>query len=148
VVDGFRSSALTALCCAKPKKVDGSDPELTKRKGGLVMPVTKSFPVSDCDAHINDPTQIWDYVPDSKKELVKNTYWRHDSGALLNGTLKVLGGAKAEFPGYNPIWIAGPQMNKKIMRENADKVADTTAAEEGSAIGVGGLRVPSQGASY
>ena len=37
--------------------------------------VTKSFPVFDCDAHINDPTKIWDYVPESKKELVRNTYW-------------------------------------------------------------------------
>ena len=28
--------------------------------------LTKSFPVFDCDAHINDPTQIWDYVPESQ----------------------------------------------------------------------------------
>ncbi|HSS08716.1 MAG TPA: amidohydrolase family protein [Acidimicrobiales bacterium] len=78
--------------------------------------LTKSFPVFDCDAHINDPTKIWDYVPDSKKELVRNTYWRDDSNAVLNGTVRVLGGGSGEFPGYNPICIAGPQMNKKIMR--------------------------------
>ena len=30
--------------------------------------LSKSFPVFDCDAHINDPTQIWDYVPESKRE--------------------------------------------------------------------------------
>ena len=78
---------------------------------------TKSFPVFDCDAHINDPTQIWDYVPESKKELVRNTYWRGDSEAWLNGTTPVMGGGNGHFQGYNPICIAGPQMNKKIMRK-------------------------------
>jgi len=47
--------------------------------------LTKSYPVFDCDAHINDPEQIWDYVPDSQKELVRNTYWRGDAEAWLNG---------------------------------------------------------------
>jgi predicted TIM-barrel fold metal-dependent hydrolase len=78
---------------------------------------TKSFPVFDCDAHINDPTQIWDYVPESKKELVRNTYWRSDSEAWLNGNQPVMGGGNGHFQGYNPICIAGPQMNKKIMRK-------------------------------
>jgi uncharacterized protein len=78
---------------------------------------TKSFPVFDCDAHINDPTQIWDYVPESQKELVRNTYWRSDSEAWLNGTQPVMGGGNGHFQGYNPICIAGPQMNKKIMRK-------------------------------
>jgi hypothetical protein len=31
--------------------------------------LVKSFAVFDCDAHINDPLRIWDYIPDSKKEL-------------------------------------------------------------------------------
>jgi len=80
--------------------------------------LTKSFPVFDCDAHINDPTQIWDYVPESKKELVRNTYWRDDSSAFLNGDQPVMGGGNGHFgAGYNPICIAGPQMNKKIMRK-------------------------------
>ena len=79
--------------------------------------LTKSFPVFDCDAHINDPTQIWDYVPESKRELVRNTYWRGESEAWLNGTQSVMGGGNGHFaPSYNPICIAGPQMNKKIMR--------------------------------
>ena len=79
--------------------------------------LTKSYPVFDCDAHINDPEQIWDYVPDSQKELVRNTYWRGDAEAWLNGDTPVMGGGNAHFPGYNPICIAGPQMNKKIMRK-------------------------------
>jgi uncharacterized protein len=78
---------------------------------------TKTFPVFDCDAHINDPTQIWDYVPESKRDLVRNTYWRSDAEAWLNGTQPVMGGGNGHFQGYNPICIAGPQMNKKIMRK-------------------------------
>lgn len=80
--------------------------------------LTKSFSVFDCDAHINDPEQIWDYVPESQKELVRQTYWRGDSEAWLNGDTAVMGGGNGHFaPGYNPICIAGPQMNKKIMRK-------------------------------
>jgi predicted TIM-barrel fold metal-dependent hydrolase len=80
--------------------------------------LTKSFPVFDCDAHINDPEQIWDYVPESKRELVRNTYWRGDAEAWLNGDTPVMGGGNGHFaPSYNPICIAGPQMNKKIMRK-------------------------------
>jgi predicted TIM-barrel fold metal-dependent hydrolase len=79
--------------------------------------LTKSFSVFDCDAHINDPVGIWDHVPESKRELVRNTYWRGDAEAWLNGTTPVMGGGNGHFPGYNPICIAGPQMNKKIMRK-------------------------------
>ena len=80
--------------------------------------LTKSFSVFDCDAHINDPERIWDYVPESKKELVRNTYWRGDAEAWLNGDTPVMGGGNGHFaPSYNPICIAGPQMNKKIMRK-------------------------------
>ena len=31
-----------------------------------MAPITKDFPVFDCDAHINDPAQIWDYVPEAQ----------------------------------------------------------------------------------
>lgn len=80
--------------------------------------LTKSFPVFDCDAHINDPEQIWDYVPASKRDLVRSTYWRGDGEAWLNGDTPVMGGGNGHFaPSYNPICIAGPQMNKKIMRK-------------------------------
>jgi hypothetical protein len=32
--------------------------------------LTKLFAVFECDAHINDPTQIWGYVPESERELI------------------------------------------------------------------------------
>lgn len=80
--------------------------------------LTKDFPVFDCDAHVNDPEAVWDYVPEAQRELVRRTYWRNDSEAWLNGRTRVIGGGNAEFaPMYNPICIAGPQMNKKIMRK-------------------------------
>src|SRR5262245_46724603 len=80
--------------------------------------LTKDFSVFDCDAHINDPEKVWEYVPESQKELVRQTYWRNDSEAWLNGDTPVMGGGNGHFaPSYNPICIAGPQMNKKIMRK-------------------------------
>lgn len=81
--------------------------------------MTKAFSVFDCDAHVNDPLVIWErYVPDSKKELVRQTYWRSDAEAFVNGATPCIGGGNEEFaPMYNPILIAGPQMNKRIMRK-------------------------------
>ena len=81
--------------------------------------LSKSYPVFDCDAHVNDPLDIWEkYVPESEKELVRATYWRDDYAAWVNGQTRTVGGGSAGFaPLYNPICIAGPQMNKKIMRK-------------------------------
>jgi predicted TIM-barrel fold metal-dependent hydrolase len=80
--------------------------------------ISKSFAVFDCDAHVNDPEQIWEYVPAAQKELVRQTYWRDDNQGWLNGTTRVMAGGSGEFGAmYNPICIAGPQMNKKIMRK-------------------------------
>ena len=80
--------------------------------------MTKSFPIFDCDAHVNDPLEIWsEYVPESQKELVHNSYWRDDTTAMTNGDQWSFGGGGGLFQGsYNPICIAGPQMNKKILR--------------------------------
>jgi predicted TIM-barrel fold metal-dependent hydrolase len=83
--------------------------------------ITKAFPVFDCDAHINDPLPIWDYVPESKKELVRQTYWRDETQAWLNGDTPVFGGGGKTGSGfgsvYNPVCIAGPQINKRLMRK-------------------------------
>lgn len=81
--------------------------------------LSKDFPVFDCDAHVNDPLEIWArYVPEAERELVRACYWRDDNQAWLNATTKVVGGGSGEFaPLYNPICIAGPQMNKKILRK-------------------------------
>src|SRR5262249_62275667 len=89
------------------------------RGGGPAMErATKSFPVFDCDAHINDPTQIWDYVPDSKRELVRNTYWRGGSEGGVHRHQPGVGGGNGAFPPpYNPICTPGPPVDKKNNRE-------------------------------
>ncbi len=93
--------------------------------------ISKTFPVFDCDAHVNDPEQIWDHVPESKKDLVRQTYWRDDDHAVLNGELEVFGGGSGAYgPTYNSICIAGPQMNKKIMRKLISMVPLTAEQKE------------------
>jgi predicted TIM-barrel fold metal-dependent hydrolase len=79
---------------------------------------TKAFPVFDCDAHINDPNEIWtQYVEPKYRELVRQSYWKDEHQTYLNGRTPTIGGAAYDFPGYNPICIAGPQMSKKIARK-------------------------------
>jgi predicted TIM-barrel fold metal-dependent hydrolase len=81
-------------------------------------PVIKSFPVFDCDAHINDPDAIWtDYVEPEYRDVVRQSYWKDGHQTILNGRSSVIGGAGYDFPGYNPICLAGPQMTKKIARK-------------------------------
>jgi len=37
--------------------------------------ITKSWAVFDCDAHVNDPLDIWErYVPADKQDIVRRTY--------------------------------------------------------------------------
>jgi predicted TIM-barrel fold metal-dependent hydrolase len=80
--------------------------------------VTKAFPVFDCDAHINDPDEIWtQYVEPQYRDLVRRSYWKDDKQAYLNGRTPCIGGAAYDFPGYNPICLAGPQMTKKVARK-------------------------------
>jgi predicted TIM-barrel fold metal-dependent hydrolase len=79
----------------------------------------KDFPVFDCDAHVNDPVEIWEkYVPESKKEIVRQTYWHDENGTWLNGSRRVSGGGVGEFgTRINQITIAGPHMTKQIQRK-------------------------------
>src|SRR5262245_21813309 len=80
--------------------------------------MTKTFPVFDCDAHINYPNVIWaEYVEPAWRDLVRQSYWKDDHQAVLNGRSTVIGGGAYDFPGYNPICLAGPQMTKKIARK-------------------------------
>jgi predicted TIM-barrel fold metal-dependent hydrolase len=79
--------------------------------------VSKTFPVFDCDAHVNDPDEIWsEYVEPAYRDLVRQSYWKDSHQAILNGRTQVIGGGAYDFPGYNPICLAGPQMTKKVAR--------------------------------
>ncbi len=81
-------------------------------------PVRKQFAVFDCDAHVNDPRAIWsEYLEPEYRDAVKRAYWQEDNQTILNGRSVVIGGQAHDFPTYNPICIAGPGMNKKIMRK-------------------------------
>ena len=80
----------------------------------------KDFPVFDCDAHVQDPNEIWDFVEPGDEELVRRSYWKDDYKALLNGRTQVLGSCEHEFDRggvYHPGSIAGPEMNVRIMRK-------------------------------
>ncbi|MCH2171394.1 amidohydrolase [Myxococcota bacterium] len=81
--------------------------------------LTKSFSVFDCDAHINDPLEIWsDYVAEADREAVRSFYWQDEKQTILNGRTLVMGGATHYFrPMFNPIHMAGPQMSKPIIRK-------------------------------
>src|SRR5512135_1254069 len=81
-------------------------------------PLEKTFAVFDCDAHVNDPRAIWgEYLEPEYRDAVKRAYWQEDNQTILNGRTVVLGGQAHDFSTYNPICIAGPGMNKKIMRK-------------------------------
>lgn len=79
----------------------------------------KEFPVFDCDAHVNDPPEIWsEYVPAADRDAVRAFYWHDEQQTIVNGRSLVLGGASGDFrPLFNPILMAGPQMNKAIIRK-------------------------------
>ena len=53
------------------------------------------------------PCGIWDHVPESKKELVRNTYWRGDNEAWLNGTRRH-GRRQRPLPRLQPDLHRGP----------------------------------------
>jgi predicted TIM-barrel fold metal-dependent hydrolase len=80
--------------------------------------LTKNFPVFDCDAHINDPIDIWEkYVEPRHRDLVRQSYWNAPNMAILNGKMQVTGGHTSGVGSYNAICIAGPGMNKRLMRK-------------------------------
>src|SRR2546425_10234790 len=76
--------------------------------------LTKSFPVFDCDAHINDPNEIWsEYIEPEYRDLVRQAYWKDEHQTVLNGRAVVIGGGGGDFPGHNPTPVAGPPQKKK-----------------------------------
>src|SRR5579875_1756921 len=82
-------------------------------------PIEKTFPVFDCDAHINDPVEIWtEYVEPEYRERVKQSCWNPGGGsALLNGQLTVEGGHSFKAAArINPIALRGPGVNQRIQR--------------------------------
>ena len=81
--------------------------------------LTKDFPILDCDAHVQDPKGIWDFVKPVDRELVKRSYWNDGRRAVINGRWQVTGAGEHEFDenrAYHSGSIAGPGMNRRLMR--------------------------------
>ena len=129
----FRPSGLSGEAARSRARYDGREQSGSEPFGGVMDRLTKSYPVFDCDAHINDPEQIWDYVPDSQKELVRNTYWRGDAEAWLNGDTPVMGGGNGALPRVQP----------DLHRRPADEQEDHAQAQHDAAhCGAEGVRAP------
>ena len=81
---------------------------------------TKDFPVFDCDAHVQDPEEIWNFVDSKDWDAVKRSYWKDSRRAVLNGQWQVSGAGQHQYEEhgfYHPGSIAGPGMNKRVMRK-------------------------------
>ena len=65
--------------------------------------LTKSYPgLRLRRAHQRPGRRSGTTCPDSKKELVRNTYWRGDAEAWLNGDTPVMGGGNGALPRVQP----------------------------------------------
>ncbi len=84
---------------------------------------TKNYPVFDCDAHINDPAQIWDRLSEKEREIVRPWYWLEGSPMSTYGTrLKPLycklSGPQINDPGrVKLVEIAGPGIDRATIRK-------------------------------
>ena len=49
------------------------------------MTTTKSYPVFDCDSHVTELPELWDYLSAKEKEAVKPWFWPEEQWLVLNG---------------------------------------------------------------
>ena len=96
-------------------------------------PLEKRYPVFDCDAHITELPDIWDYLSEKEKELVKPWFWADGINVIVNGNQAGLGtwafgrtrtenGTAHGFQSDgrripNLTEVSGPGVNKKIIRK-------------------------------
>jgi len=84
---------------------------------------TKSYPVFDCDAHINDPAQIWDRLSKKEQEIVGPWYWLEGSpmntyGTRLKPMYSKFSGPQINDPGrVKLVEIAGPGVDRATIRK-------------------------------
>ena len=89
--------------------------------------LTKDYPVFDCDAHVTESPEMWNYLSASEKELVKNAFWPQGAHVLVNGnTLTPAnwghgrageGAAPKEGRRPNVLEVAGPGVTKPLLRK-------------------------------
>jgi uncharacterized protein len=83
--------------------------------------ISKPFPVFDCDAHINDPIEIWDkYVEPEYREVVRRAYWCKGASGFINERQMVISGNSEaggpKFINLNALTVSGPGVNKRVKR--------------------------------
>jgi predicted TIM-barrel fold metal-dependent hydrolase len=80
--------------------------------------LSKNYAVFDCDAHINDPFDIWEkYVDARHQELAKQTYWVTKEQGVLDRKFRVVGGHEGAGNSVGGIVISGPGTNRKVIRK-------------------------------
>ncbi len=95
-----------------------------------MAPMQKSFPTFDCDAHVTELPEIWNYLSVKEREFVKDWFWPQGHKVLVNGKYLAVAnwghGKSGNTHGFPPLdrkWItnvveaAGPGVNKKIVRK-------------------------------
>ena len=63
---------------------------VTKERAKTVR-MKKDYPTFDCDAHVIDPKEIWEFAEPHERELVKSSYWQDGLRDVLNDRFQ-LGG--------------------------------------------------------
>lgn len=79
--------------------------------------ISKSYPTFDCDAHLTEQPEIWDYLSRQEKEIVKEAYWAEGDSLIINGK-QVTGGIWAKRPGSaSLVELAGPGVTRAMIRK-------------------------------
>ena len=94
-----------------------------------MSPLKKRYPTFDCDAHVTEMTDIWDYLAAGEKELVKQSFWPMGNHVLVNASRMYAGnwahgrsGTTHGFPTDgrrrpSVVEVAGPGLNKPTIRK-------------------------------
>jgi len=92
-------------------------------------PLEKSYPTFDCDSHVTELPEIWDYLSEKEKEIVRPCFWPNGPWVILNGnTLThgywdyghvgyLLGGDTTLRRGPSAVESTGPGVNKLLIRK-------------------------------
>lgn len=89
--------------------------------------LAKSYPTLDCDAHVTELPEQWDYMSEKERDFVRQWFWHDGPDLVVNGNRVTAGswGSRYGEPGsrvagrarVSGIEVAGPGINKKIIRK-------------------------------
>ena len=79
-------------------------------------PITKDFPVFDCDGHVFEPGELWsDYVEPEYREAVRGSLWREDHPGGYDGWLNGIPHLKRRDNGAFFGAIKGPGVDQAML---------------------------------